>query len=121
MVREKPVPGPIVYFEFDRTEVRPLYQEELAAFAKVMRHHPDYDILVIGHADNRGTVPYNETLSLNRARAVRGLLESYGIPRQRIHIYGSGEITTVDQGGKHLSKNTDRRAMVKVQARGTTL
>ncbi len=121
VVEEKPVPGPIVYFELDRTEVASPYQEELRAFAGAMQRHPDYDILVVGHADTRGTVAYNETLSLNRARAVRTVLESYGIERHRIHIYGSGEITTVDQDGRHLQRSVNRRTMVKVQARGATL
>lgn len=121
VVEEKPVPGPIVYFELDRTEVTSPYREELEAFADVMKRHPDYDILVVGHADNRGAVGYNETLSLNRARAVMDLLQSFGLPRHRIRIYGSGEITTVDRGGAHLDRDVNRRAMVKVQAAGTTL
>lgn len=121
VVEEKPLPGPIVYFEFDRTEIVFPYEEELRAFADAMQRHPDYDILVIGHADARGTVSYNETLSLNRARAVRAALESFGIERHRIHIYGSGKITTVDQDGEHLGRSVNRRTMVKVQARGATL
>ncbi len=121
VVEETPVPGPVVYFELDKTEVNSPYREELQAFAGVMKRHPDYDILVIGHADNRGTVPYNETLSLNRARAVMDLLASFGVPGERIRIYGSGEITTVDQAGTHLHRDVNRRAMVKVQAKGATL
>lgn len=121
VVQEKPVAGPVVYFEFDRTEILPVHREELKAFADAMKGHYGFDILVIGHADSRGSVAYNEKLSLNRAFAVRNVLEAFGIERHRINIYGSGKITTIDQHSKHLPKSVDRRVIVKVQERGATL
>lgn len=47
-------------------------------------------IRVIGHADNTGTVPHNEALSVHRAKAVAGYITGAGIPANIVVSSGVG-------------------------------
>ena len=48
-------------------------------------------IRVIGHADRAGSIAYNKTLSLKRAKTVRQALVAEGVARDAISISGRGE------------------------------
>ena len=56
-----------------------------------LKHWPGTDILVEGHADERGTAEYNLALGKSRARVVEEYLVSLGIPQDRIKIDSLGK------------------------------
>lgn len=56
---------------------------------------PRLRILVVGHADGRGSVEANRTLSFRRANAVRAALVSHGVAVERIDI---GAVVEAAQG-----------------------
>jgi outer membrane protein OmpA-like peptidoglycan-associated protein len=56
-----------------------------------LRRNPAVRLLIIGHADRRGNEESNETLSRNRAMAVRDYLVRMGIEESRIGTRGEGD------------------------------
>ncbi|MCE5283792.1 MAG: OmpA family protein [Deltaproteobacteria bacterium] len=50
-----------------------------------------HEITVSGHTDTVGSIAYNRTLSLNRARAVADLLVSRGVKQEIVEIIYHGK------------------------------
>ena len=68
-----------VYFDFDKFDLRPDARERLAKNADFMRAHPNFQFMVEGHCDERGTNEYNITLGGSRTSAASGYLQSLGV------------------------------------------
>jgi outer membrane protein OmpA-like peptidoglycan-associated protein len=91
----------LLYFLEARDELTPESRQVMQqVFAEIARR-PAPEIVVIGHTDRVGAVPYNDALSLRRAAKVRDDLVKLGIPADRIQIAGRGEreplVTTEDE------------------------
>jgi len=81
----------VIYFEFDKTSVNPRAEKQLRIIADILKEDSDRKLNISGHADALGQEDYNETLSNQRARAVKSFLASYGIPEDQIVTKGFGE------------------------------
>lgn len=103
-----------VYFDFDKTDVRPDAQSKLDDVAADLKKEPKAVCIVEGHADPIGPARYNEALSENRARSVRVYLRDRGANHQRITILSKGEREPAvkDKGVKANEPN--RRVEIKV-------
>ena len=55
-----------VYFDFDRAELREDARERLARNADWLRTHPEFEVTIEGHCDERGTNEYNLALAERR-------------------------------------------------------
>lgn len=65
-------------------------------------------LLVTGYADERGDIPYNNTLSYKRANSVAEAVQALGIPAERIKLVeGRGEVSRTN-GNMQLYEK-DRR------------
>jgi outer membrane protein OmpA-like peptidoglycan-associated protein len=104
--------APTVYFEYDSANVRRAAQVELATLADCLERPPlvDRKLEVIGHADERGTEQYNETLALRRATAVADQLVAQGLDRTRVHTESVGE-----HGAAMPPEWTDRRVVIRLE------
>jgi len=80
-----------VYFDFDRSDLRNDARERLAANARFLTEHPELEVLIEGHADERGTNEYNLALGDRRASATRGYLASLGVSGDRTRTVSYGE------------------------------
>jgi peptidoglycan-associated lipoprotein len=80
-----------IYFDYDRTELRPEAINALGRAGSVLREYPSVKVMAEGHADERGTSAYNMGLGESRARVVRDYLVSYGISADRIQITSYGK------------------------------
>lgn len=74
------------------------------------------DLLVVGYADPRGGVRYNEELALERARAVRRYLIRRGIAPERITIDSRGERRALGEAPE--SWMLDRRVEISLLSGG---
>jgi OOP family OmpA-OmpF porin len=83
-----------VFFDFDRAELRTEGRQHLDQVVEHYRQYGDrYESLVVsGHTDRRGAVPYNEELGRRRAEAVVAYLVSQGVPRNMIDVRAYGEL-----------------------------
>jgi len=80
-----------IHFDFDKYEIRPPDGSILAENAQWLKSNPTTQLLIEGHADERGTNEYNLALAERRAKATRDYLVSVGIDAQRISVIPYGE------------------------------
>lgn len=76
---------------------------------------PGGEILVIGHTDRVGSVASNDTLSLDRARAIREKLIELGFSALRIRAIGRGEREPAIQTADEVDEPTNRRVEIIVR------
>jgi outer membrane protein OmpA-like peptidoglycan-associated protein len=76
---------------------------------------PAPEIVVIGHTDRVGAVPYNDTLSLRRAERVRDELVKVGIAADRIRVAGRGEREPLVPTADEVAEARNRRVEINVQ------
>lgn len=84
-----------IFFDFDKSNIRPDAAYELENIVAVMREHPKMVIKIESHTDSRGNDSYNMKLSDRRAKSTRDYLFSRGIAKDRIQSaigYGESQI-----------------------------
>lgn len=80
-----------ISFEFDSSVVSDLARQDIEYNAQVLRDNDSLQVQLEGHCDERGTAEYNLALGAQRARAVRQVLISAGIPAARLDTISYGE------------------------------
>ncbi|APG59406.1 OmpA family protein [Christiangramia salexigens] len=82
-----------IYFDFDKSNIRPDAAKELDKLVTLMKEqYPQLVIEIGSHTDRRGSNAYNEKLAERRAKSTYDYLISKGIKKDRIKIYqGFGE------------------------------
>jgi len=80
-----------VEFNLNSAELASQYVDQMQQVALFMQRNPQVTVMVRGHTDATGDTAYNQTLSEQRARAVREFLISRGVPAGRLNVDGRGE------------------------------
>ncbi|WP_299676562.1 OmpA family protein [uncultured Tenacibaculum sp.] len=80
-----------IYFDFDKSFIRPDAAIELDKILAVLKKYPSIKIQVRSHTDSRAIWYYNTALSKRRAKSTREYLIKNGINRNRITSRGYGE------------------------------
>ena len=83
--------GDRVFFDTDSSELSAQARATLDRQAQWLLLYPQYQIIIEGHADERGTREYNIALSGRRASAVQTYLASRGVPLPRISTIPYGK------------------------------
>ena len=104
-----------VYFDYDKTMLRPEAEPVLGGLAQWMRQHPQVRIRIAGHADERGTREYNLALGDRRAVAVRAYLVALGIPAERLDTVSYGKERPAVVGSSEDAWARNRRAVAEVE------
>ncbi|GGA76364.1 peptidoglycan-associated lipoprotein [Neiella marina] len=102
----------IIYFDFDRSDVRGEFAELLAAHADYLVKNPNVAVRVEGHADERGTPEYNIALGERRAKAVSKYLMSLGVMASQISTVSYGEEMPLVSGHTEEAWAKNRRAVL---------
>jgi peptidoglycan-associated lipoprotein len=79
-----------VYFEFDKADLSEEARTRLAKNSEWLRAHPEFQVRIEGHCDERGTNEYNLALGERRAAAAMGYITSLGA--------SAGSLTTLSYG-----------------------
>lgn len=87
----------IVYFDLDKSDIRPDAAVELAKVLEVMKQNPTMKIDVRSHTDCRHTAAYNLALSDRRAKSTIAWLIKNGIAADRLTGRGYGESQLVNK------------------------
>jgi len=99
----------IVYFEFDRSDLRAAELTKVEEVAVILRAKVNNAVLIDGHCDERGTEEYNRSLGERRALTIRETLISLGISPDRIHTRSMGEDAPAVTGRSENAYSRNRR------------
>lgn len=101
--------GVIVYFDYDRAEIKPEYVPVVAAHAKYLNGNAQRKVRLEGHSDERGSREYNIGLGERRAQAVRRALMLQGVTENQITTVSYGEERPAVQGSDESAYAKNRR------------
>lgn len=105
----------IIYFDFDKYNLRPDAREAADFDAKVLAQYTDWKVLIEGHCDERGTAEYNLALGERRANTVKQFFVDYGIDPARISTVSYGEERPADPGHNEAAWAKNRRAVLVIK------
>ncbi len=101
---------PVVYFDYDRNNIRDDQKPDLNKLVQFLRENSDVHLQIEGHCDERGTDEYNLALGERRSMAVRLYLETMGISTSRMTIISYGEARPEDTRHNNSAWTLNRRA-----------
>ncbi|HWU76194.1 MAG TPA: peptidoglycan-associated lipoprotein Pal [Rhodanobacter sp.] len=81
----------VVYFDFDKTEIKPEFQAIMACHAKYLQDRPTAHIRLEGNTDERGTREYNLGLGERRGNAVSSALQADGGSASQLEVVSYGK------------------------------
>lgn len=102
----------VVYFDFDRADVPPQYNEMLAAHGQYLAQNPNVQVRLEGHADERGSREYNIGLGERRAQAVRRVLMLNGASASQLSTVSYGEERPAVLGSDEEAYRLNRRVEI---------
>ena len=97
-------------FAFDASTLDAAAQEALTTSASYLRDHPELNLLIEGHCDDRGTEQYNLALGDRRAATAMQYLQTLGIDGSRIKTVSYGEERPFAEGETEEAWAQNRRA-----------
>ena len=100
-----------VFFATNESVLTTRSRDTLRKQATWLRKNSDVNVVVEGHADERGTREYNLALGERRANAVKDYLMTYGVSSDRISVISYGKERPVDSGSNPLAWSKNRRSV----------
>jgi peptidoglycan-associated lipoprotein len=80
-----------VYFDYDKSDLRPDAQQMLSRAAPVIASHPNWTIRIEGNCDDRGSTEYNLALGERRASAAQQALVQGGVNASQLKTVSYGK------------------------------
>ena len=100
-----------VFFATNETVLTTASRETLRKQATWLRKNSSINVVLEGHADERGTREYNLALGERRANSAKDYLMTYGISSDRISVLSYGKERPVDSGSNPLAWSKNRRSV----------
>lgn len=99
-----------VYFDTDKSDIKPESKPALGEMAKLLQQNPQLKVYVVGHTDNQGTLAHNLDLSQKRAEAVvKALGADYRIDSKRLSAKGVASYAPVASNDAEAGREKNRR------------
>ena len=92
-----------VFFATNESVLTTASRDTLRKQAAWLRKNSDINVVLEGHADERGTREYNLALGERRANAAKDYLMTYGISENRISVISYVKERPVDSGSNPLA------------------
>jgi peptidoglycan-associated lipoprotein len=80
-----------VYFDFDKSDLRPESLQTLAHSAEVIKQHPNWVVQIQGNCDERGSIEYNLALGERRAGSALKALTDGGVSASQLKTISYGK------------------------------
>ena len=100
-----------VFFATNESVLRTKSRETLRKQATWLRKNSKINIVLEGHADERGTREYNLALGERRANAAKDYLMTYGVAGNRLSVISYGKERPVDSGSNPSAWSKNRRSV----------
>jgi outer membrane protein OmpA-like peptidoglycan-associated protein len=107
-------PGDVL-FDSGSSALAPGAYGRLDQLADSLNRYPDTDVIVKGHTDGSGDDGYNQTLSEQRADAVRRYLIAKGVAPARITSVGFGESMPLATNSTAEGRQQNRRVEIELR------
>jgi len=104
--------GFIIYFDYDKSDIRPEYNSVIAAHAKYLSSNANLKVRLEGNTDERGSREYNIGLGERRAQAVRRALMLQGVSESQITTLSYGEERPAVDGHDEAAYAKNRRVEI---------
>jgi len=101
--------GMVIYFDYDKAEIKSEYVAVLAAHARFLNGDVKRKGRLEGHTDERGSREYNIGLGERRAQAVRRALLLQGVAEDQLATISYGEERPVVSGSDEAAYAKNRR------------
>lgn len=98
-----------ILFASGRAKIRPSSFPLLNDAVRALQQYPDLRMRISGHTDNTGKAARNQTLSEDRAAAVKTYLVSQGVEDSRIQTRGAGQDEPIADNRSALGRTQNRR------------
>src|ERR1700687_1205573 len=103
-----------IYFDVDKTVVKPESSSTLQEVAKLLKDNPALKLLVAGHTDSTGAAEHNMKLSEGRAvSVVKALVTQYGVAGARLQSKGFGDTQPVAPNASEDGRAKNRRVELR--------
>ena len=99
----------LVHFAFDSSNLSDEARERLRAHADYLKANQGIDVVLEGHADERGSREYNLALGERRAKSVRRILLVHGVNSERLEIVSYGEERPLVEASSEEAYRKNRR------------
>jgi peptidoglycan-associated lipoprotein len=99
----------VIYFDYDQADIKPEFNELLAAHGRQLVANPNMNLRLEGHTDERGSREYNIGLGERRAQAVRRVLTLQGVAASQLTTVSYGEERPAQTGSDEESWRLNRR------------
>ena len=104
-----------IYFDFDKSTIKPESRPALEAAAKMLTENPTINVEIQGHTDSVGSADYNLSLSDRRAAAVVAyLVTNLGIDQSRLTSRGYGKTMPIATNSTDAGRALNRRVEFKI-------
>jgi len=101
-----------VYFAYDSSEITPESHDVLIEHARFLSLNPSVQVVLEGHADERGTRGYNLALGERRAQSVHELFTTQGSSMSQLEVVSYGEERPVAQEHDEAAWQLNRRVEI---------
>lgn len=99
-----------IYFDTDKSEVKPESKAALSEMAKLLQQDPKLKLYVVGHTDNQGALAHNLELSQKRAEAViKVLAADYKTDARRLSAKGVASYAPAASNDGEAGREKNRR------------
>ena len=116
-----PLPKTFVFdnlnFESASTQLTSQSNATVNNLAEVLKAYPTSRVELVGHTDNTGTAEANQTLSLDRANAVKAMLVNDGVNADSISTNGYGQTRPVASNDTDEGRERNRRLELNVTSK----
>ncbi len=105
----------VVYFEYDSSSLTAEGEAVVQAHAQYLGGAPGTQVILEGHADERGTREYNLSLGEDRAQSVAAMMRGSGVNGDDIQTISYGEERPVSLGSDESAWSLNRRVEILYQ------
>jgi len=105
----------IVYFDFDKSAIKPEFQALIAAHASFLKKYPQAHVVLQGNTDERGSREYNLALGQRRADSVKQAMSVLGVKADQIETISFGEEKPAAEGHDEAAWQKNRRTEIHYQ------
>ncbi len=102
----------VIYFDYDSSNLTADSEAVVQAHAQYLSGATGVNIILEGHADERGTREYNLALGEDRGKAVANLMQALGVSSARIQTISYGEERPVSLGSDDSAWSLNRRVEI---------